>query len=91
MHISGRIKDDRVARLRTLDLEKRMSFYRRHIGEVRSVLVESRKNSLKLMRGFTDNYIPVYFQAPDRMTNQVVDVRIKQIKKGNVLGELVAP
>ena len=90
-HISGRIKDARVARLRTLDLEKRMSFYNRHIGEVRSVLAESRKNSLKLMRGFTDNYIPVYFQAPDRMANQVVDVRIKQIKKGNVQGELVAP
>ena len=88
-HISGRIKDDRVARLRTLDVEKRMSFYKRHIGEVRPVLAESRKNNLKLMRGFTDNYIPVYFQAPDSMVNQVLDVRIIRMSHDKVLGEFV--
>ncbi|MBC8316756.1 MAG: tRNA (N(6)-L-threonylcarbamoyladenosine(37)-C(2))-methylthiotransferase MtaB [Desulfobulbaceae bacterium] len=88
-HVAGSIKDERVSLLRLLDQEKRAAFYSRHIGEIRSVLAESKKNTLQLMRGFTDNYIPVYFNAPDRVTNQVVNVRIKRIEDGNVFGELV--
>lgn len=88
-HVAGHFKDARVSCLRELDQAKRISFYSRHIGEMRPVLVESKKNSLQLMRGFTDNYIPVYFQAPDRVANQVVNICMKRIKDGNVLGERV--
>ena len=87
--VSGRHKDERVALLRKLDQQKRNTFYKRHLGGIRPVLVESRHHRLNLMRGFSDNYIPVYFQAPDKMTNQIVNVRLKKIEEGKVLGELV--
>jgi threonylcarbamoyladenosine tRNA methylthiotransferase MtaB len=87
--VSGRLKDERVALLRTLDQEKRSTFYSRHLDTVRPVLAESRQNRLNLMRGFTDNYIPVYFKAPDKITNHIVNVKLTGLEDGKVLGELV--
>ncbi|MEW6428809.1 MAG: tRNA (N(6)-L-threonylcarbamoyladenosine(37)-C(2))-methylthiotransferase MtaB [Thermodesulfobacteriota bacterium] len=82
-------KDARVARLRELDGAKRAAFYRRHLGSVRPVLAENRNNSLRLMRGFTDNYIPVHFDAPAETGNRIVMVRLDRVEGTTVFGTRV--
>jgi len=85
-----KVKDERVAALRELDLEKRKDFYASQLGGVRKVLTESGgrlKN--KGMKGFTDNYIPVRLAGPASLVNQVVDVRLDELTEQGVLGTLV--
>ncbi len=86
--VPGPVKDERVAALRRLDAEKRHAFASRFVGSVRPVLAENSRNRLRLMRGFTDNYIPVYFPAPADAANSVCMVRITEVKDNIVLGEM---
>ncbi len=86
--VPGPVKDQRVAVLKELDHKKRTAFYGRQLGEVRQVLAEGKKNRFRLMRGFTENYVPVYFDAPASCVNQVVPVRIERLVDDNVFGTL---
>lgn len=82
------VKAERVALLKELDHKKRTAFYNQHIGTVHQVLVEGKKNQFKLLRGFTANYIPVYFQGPSSLENKIVDVKIDRTMDMNVFGML---
>jgi len=86
--VPGPVKDERVARLKELDHKKRTAFYGRQVGTVRPVLAESKRNRFKLMRGFTDNYVPVFFEAPASLANEVTRVRIDRLVDMNVFGSL---
>ena len=70
------IKDERVARLRQLDTEKKELFYKRFAGTSRSVLVEHKRDPDGKLRGFTDNYIPVSFPGPQSLMNTITQVTI---------------
>ncbi|RJX32404.1 MAG: tRNA (N(6)-L-threonylcarbamoyladenosine(37)-C(2))-methylthiotransferase MtaB [Desulfurivibrio sp.] len=87
--VPGPAKDDRVARLRLLSDRKKTEFYRQHLGTSRPVLAENRNNRYRLMRGFTDNYIPVLFPAQENMSNQIVDVFLDRLEDGIVFGRTV--
>ena len=87
--VNGNIKEKRVAILRALDKKKRAAFLKRFIGTERFVLAENRKNRFKLMRGFTDNYLPVYFPAPPAGINQIFRVRLNRFDKDNNLFGMV--
>lgn len=87
--VPNRAKEERVALLRQLDHNKRTAFYARHIGSVQRVLAEGNTNRLHLMKGFTENYIPVYFEAPEGMTNQIVDVKIERQDGHKVYGRML--
>ena len=41
-----------------------------------------------MMRGFTDNYIPIYFGAPESFSNTIVAVTIDRLVDQNVFGHL---
>ncbi len=86
----NKIKKERVALLRELDHKKRVIFYGRNVGRVHRVLAESAKNQFRMMRGFTENYIPVYFQAPADAVNQVFDVRIERLMDKTVFGMVMS-
>jgi threonylcarbamoyladenosine tRNA methylthiotransferase MtaB len=86
--LSRRDKEERVAALRQLDHQKRTAFYGKFIGASRPVLAESTRNRFHLMRGFTDNYIPVFFQAAESMSNRIVQVTINRLVDENVFGQL---
>ena len=88
-HIPGPLKTERVEVLRRLDREKRSVFYNRFAGTVHKVLAENKKNRFHLMRGFTENYIPVYFPAPSGLSNRICDVRIDRVEENTVFGEIV--
>jgi threonylcarbamoyladenosine tRNA methylthiotransferase MtaB len=82
------VKEERVALLRDLDHKKRTAFYSRNIGKTHQVLVEGRKRDTKLLRGFTENYIPVNFEAPQKEINSILTVQIERIEEGAVFGRL---
>ncbi|MBU0485439.1 MAG: tRNA (N(6)-L-threonylcarbamoyladenosine(37)-C(2))-methylthiotransferase MtaB [Proteobacteria bacterium] len=84
-------KEERVALLRELDHKKRVAFYSKHLGEVHLVLAEiGRKKKFRMMKGFTENYIPVYFEAPESVGNQIVKVRLDRLEGATVFGRLLA-
>ena len=87
--IPSKIKDSRVSLLKELDHKKRTAFYGRQLGTVQKVLSESRNNQFKMMKGFTENYVPVFFQAPSNIVNKEVQVKIERIMDQNVFGTLV--
>lgn len=82
-------KEERVAQLTALGLEKRRLFYERQIGTVQRVLVEGQKNRFKMMKGFSENYVPVHFQGQASLANEVVEVVIEEVKGADVFGRLV--
>jgi len=83
------VKQERVARLRELDHKKRAAFYEKNLGQVRRVLAEGTKNRLGLMHGFTENYLPVYFEAATKQVNRFVDVRLTRRDDLTIHGEVV--
>lgn len=87
--VPRQLKEERVALLRQLDHNKRSAFYRRHVGEVHQVLAETSRNAERLLRGFTENYIPVFFAAPETLANTLVAVRLTEVRGGKVFGRMV--
>jgi threonylcarbamoyladenosine tRNA methylthiotransferase MtaB len=87
--VATEIKEERVAVLRKLDHKKRNAFYGSRIGEVHAVLVEAERAVDGLAKGFTDNYIPVHFQARPDNANQVVPVKLESLQERFVLGSLL--
>ena len=79
------IISQRSSLLRELDMEKRMSFMRRYLGEMRPVLVENRWDEASGLRcGFSDNYLPVIVQKASSLENQIVIARFEKLQ-GNKL------
>lgn len=85
--VPGHDKKARVALLRELSLRKKRVFYQQYLGTNQQVLAENSSNRFRLMRGFTENYIPVLFPAPDSMTNQVLTVRLDRLEEDLVFGQ----
>lgn len=86
--VASKVKDERVAMLRALAGRKQQEFYQRFIGTSHTVLAENNKNKLGLMRGFTENYIPVYFEAPASTAHTLVAVRIDRVEGEHVVGSV---
>jgi len=86
--IPAKIKAERVVILRKLDHKKRSAFYGSRIGKVHNVLVESERSADGLAKGFTDNYIPVHFEAKAEHINRVVPVKLEKLQERFVLGTL---
>ncbi len=83
------IKDARVAELRLISDAKKNAFYESQLQQTRPVLVEGRRDSDGMLKGFTDNYIAVRFAGPDSLLNSVTSVRLLIIRDNSVIGERV--
>jgi threonylcarbamoyladenosine tRNA methylthiotransferase MtaB len=88
--LSGAVKSARVQKLRGLDLLKKETFYSRFVGTSHRVLAENRTKE-GLMRGFSENYIPVLFKAPVSVRRKVVEVMIERVEGTQVYGRMVNP
>jgi threonylcarbamoyladenosine tRNA methylthiotransferase MtaB len=82
------VKKQRVRRLKTLDAEKRLSFYQRFVGTEKVILPEGKLYKGLYMRGYTDNYMPVYFPYQKNLENKLLIVKIRGIEENLLLGEL---
>ena len=87
--VPAKIKEERVAILRKLDHKKRITFYGSRVGMVHPVLVEAEKSVGGLAKGFTDNYIPVHFEAKPDDANRLVQVKLDRLQKRFVVGTLL--
>jgi threonylcarbamoyladenosine tRNA methylthiotransferase MtaB len=82
------VKKQRVRRLKMLDAEKRLAFYRQFIGTEQIIIPEGKLYKGVYMRGYTDNYMPVYIPYQKNLENKLVMVKIKEIKENLLLGEV---
>ena len=89
-NVKDSVKKERVGVLRRLDNEKRRRFHERFMGKNASILAEGKIYRNNYMRGYTDNYIPVYIPHEKKLENNLVNVTIKKVQDNLVIGELVA-
>jgi threonylcarbamoyladenosine tRNA methylthiotransferase MtaB len=79
-------KRARVRRLKALDAQKREAFSRRFVGEKLLILPEGKVRSDGLMKGFSENYLPVYVPFQRRLENKLLEVTIRGFADGKLIG-----
>ena len=87
--VSETEKKERVRLLRDLDVAKRQAFYRRFIGNKTWIIPEGKIYKGKYMRGYTDNYLPLYLPYEKKLENCLLEVTIEGIEDGLLLGSIV--
>ncbi len=80
------IKRQRVKRLRVLDARKRAAFSRRFIGRTLRVIPEGRVYKDGFMKGFSENYLPVYLPYEKTLENNLVEVTIEGMQGPRLIG-----
>lgn len=77
----------RAEALRVLGQKKREHFYRSCIGKAFQVLAEGLDRSgMGMIKGLSDNYLPVLFPFSRGIKNEMVPVRIDKVEKLTVFG-----
>jgi len=77
----------RAEALRVLGQKKREHFYRSCIGKVFQVLAEGLgRSGMGMIKGLSDNYLPVLFPFSRGIKNEMVPVRIDKVEKLTVFG-----
>jgi threonylcarbamoyladenosine tRNA methylthiotransferase MtaB len=101
--VPGPVKDARVARLRELDVQKKVAFYQQHCGTEQRVLLEGGDERAGLLKGFSENYIPVRCKGATpsvknlvensvgSLAGTVVSVRLIEVRGETVFGEIINP
>ena len=84
--VAESVKKRRARALKLVDARKREAFMRRHLGERVRIIPEGKVYRGRLMRGFSDNYLPVYIPYEKTLENNLVDVTIKEIQDGRLIG-----
>ena len=70
--------------LRQLSARKRVTFYQSVLGTTQKVLIEQKKKGV--WTGFTDNYIRVEVTSAHDLHNDLIDVKLAQVKGIKVVG-----
>jgi len=79
----------RAEALRGLGQKKREHFYQSCIGNTFQVLAEGLDRSgMGMMKGLSDNYLPVLFPFPREIKNEMIPVRIESVKNMTILGSV---
>ncbi len=86
--VAKETKAERVKQLRNLSTVKKEQFYRKHLGEKRKVLVETKPDKNGLLHGFTDNYIPVSFHGEETMKNKILHINLNTVVGNQVQGSV---
>lgn len=79
-------KRQRAKRLKSLDEKKRVAFARRFIGRTLHVIPEGRVYKDGLMKGFSENYLPVYLPFEKTLENNLVEVTIEGMQGPRLIG-----
>ncbi|WP_456432812.1 tRNA (N(6)-L-threonylcarbamoyladenosine(37)-C(2))-methylthiotransferase MtaB [Thermosulfuriphilus sp.] len=83
--ISPVVVAQRLKLLRALSQRKRKSFYQGQLGRVLSVLVEGIDRATGLLKGTSENYLPVLLDG-EASVGEIVPVRIERIIDDKVFG-----
>ena len=82
-------KERRSHELAELCRKYRERFVAARLGRAVRVLVEGKQGKGGLIKGFTDNYIPVEFAGGTHLAGQLVQVRLLELTDEGALGELL--
>ena len=90
--MAGALKDETIKKrynmLKAASLSASYLYRRRSIGQTLSVLAETRRDKgTKLLTGYSDNYIKVYFDGPDELMKRITPVRITEANLLYTFGE----
>lgn len=89
-HVDQKSIRERAAKLRSLGQKKKEIFCRSCFGKQFLVLSEGwESEEEKLMKGITDNYLPVVFPSSQDLKNQLVAVVLEGLEKNRVVGKPV--
>jgi threonylcarbamoyladenosine tRNA methylthiotransferase MtaB len=87
--VNGNTVKKRGEILRRLSKKKRESFYRSYLNKKLSILIEARRHrKTGLLKGLSQNYIPVLIDGRDDLMNQEITVRITSVEGEEVKGEI---
>ncbi len=88
-NIPHEIIKDRCEQMRSLGLDKRISFYREFIGKKMPLLIETKRDGATgLLKGVSSNYLPVLIDGKDDPKNKIVDVKIEKLEGDKLFGIL---
>ena len=89
--VPASVKKQRAAILRSLGVKKKVEFTQRFLGKELRVLVEKIKDKKTgLMKGVSQNYLPVLIDKPDLSAlNKVVIVQTQDIRNGELYGKII--
>jgi len=82
--VSDKVKKERGQKMLALAKESAQNFSQRFLGETMPVLWE--KQSDNIWSGLTDNYIKVYTKSDKDLTNQLLPVKLVEIRWDGVWG-----
>jgi threonylcarbamoyladenosine tRNA methylthiotransferase MtaB len=85
---SGEVKKERSRILRATGRAKARIFRKSHLGTALNVLSEGRDRHVPYSRGYTSNYIRVYFEEGRAEENQFVDIRAESLFQDGLKGVL---
>jgi threonylcarbamoyladenosine tRNA methylthiotransferase MtaB len=81
-------KKQRVSALKALDGRKRKEFYERFLGSEAWIIPEGKVYKGIYLRGYTDNYLPLYLPLKKGLENNLTRVKIKEIEGDMLIGEM---
>ena len=87
--VPAEVKKERVSALKKLDGMKRKKFCGRFLGSEAWIVPENKVYKGNLIRGYTDNYLPVYLPWKKNIANNLTRVKIKEIQGDMLIGEMV--
>ncbi len=79
-------KKERVRKLKKLDGAKREAFYRKFLGEQVSIIPESKLYRGRFMRGYSEEYLPVYIPFQKSLENRLTTVTIERMERNLLIG-----
>lgn len=87
--VEAQAKKERSEILRKLSSEKKTHFYKQQIGKSVKVLMEE-QNESGLFQGFTENYVKVGVRSKSDLSNEFVEVELKEVSQRNLaIGEIL--
>lgn len=86
--VPGHVIRERVQLLRRLSDQKKRAYYRRFLGRELQMLVQG-GGADGLLQGLSRNYIPVSLEGDETLINSEVTLRITDVARESVRGELV--
>ncbi len=83
--LADQVVHERAAGARALDRELRSRFLSSFVGKSGKALIETARDARTgLLKGYTDNYLPIVTEGPDHLMNSLVEVRMTGVANGKV-------
>ena len=85
--VADKVKKQRSQKMLTLAAESASNFSQQFLGRTMPVLWEKQANGV--WSGLTGNYIKVYTESSDDLTNKLLPAKLMRIEKDGVWGEVL--